>query len=273
MAQNKIAMIPKVIHYRLFKMKRFFQLRRYGEYIDYSCETLKFHMQNYDVPSHSITPDAAQYINKYIRENNLKNGVEIGSKFGWSGIWLSSALKENGGQLLMIDPKMRGRLVANYKQAGVDNATFLIGDSTSSEVAYFVAEYISRFGKFDFAFIDGNHNYDFVHSDYHLVTKFGAPEMHVVFDNYWECPDVMKVFINHKAKRKIIAHGFSPDVPGRDYQECLAVHVIDRPLRKESNVERGGLKSSLHLQPSFWGGYFLTSSGMIGDDVDLQSVS
>src|SRR5688572_14282719 len=67
--------------------------------------------ERFDVPSHSITTDAAWFMHEYVIEHSLTSGMEIGSKFGWSGIWLTDALARNGGRLLMLDMKLRERLV------------------------------------------------------------------------------------------------------------------------------------------------------------------
>jgi caffeoyl-CoA O-methyltransferase len=58
--------------------------------------------------------------------------VEIGTSFGYSGLWLSLALAGTGGRLTTfeIDPARQARAKANFDQAGVlPRVTLVVGDA------------------------------------------------------------------------------------------------------------------------------------------------
>jgi caffeoyl-CoA O-methyltransferase len=58
--------------------------------------------------------------------------VEIGTSFGYSGLWLSLALVGTGGRLTTfeIDPARQARAKANFEKAGVlPRMTLVVGDA------------------------------------------------------------------------------------------------------------------------------------------------
>ncbi len=249
--------------------------------VNFQGRALRFDSRDFDVPSHSITADAAQYMYDYVLEHGLTHGIEIGSKFGWSGLWIAKALEENGGRLLMVDLKLRGRLVKNFKRADIKNVTLVLGNSLGADVADVVRRYVALHGKFDFAFIDGDHSFEACHSDYKLVLDNAAPVIHIFFDNLWQCPGVRQVFKHEPAADKAVIDGLRMNAPGRTYRECLALHVVTQPrmsrARQASAATRPdpiGAESPLgRLQPAFWGEFLVTKTGKVGEDVIVEQVS
>jgi hypothetical protein len=204
---SAIASLPFKVAHRLNKIRA--QARNPTRSVDYAGRTPSIDRALFDVPSHSITTDAAWFMHDYVVEHGLRLGLEIGSKFGWSGMWLSRALAANGGELVQADLKLRARLGANYRVAGVANATIVLGDSSSAEVAAAVGG-VLRGRALDFAFIDGDHSYEACLADYRLVERYSGPETHVFFDNMWECGGVLRVFEEQPADDKLIVRGCVP---------------------------------------------------------------
>ncbi|UCC31439.1 MAG: class I SAM-dependent methyltransferase [Phycisphaerales bacterium] len=51
----------------------------------------------------AIPREAGEFVHALILGCGAKHGVEIGTSYGYSGLWIASALRENGGTLITID--------------------------------------------------------------------------------------------------------------------------------------------------------------------------
>jgi len=101
----------------------------------------------------NISRATAEFLYTQIILSGSKNVLEIGTSNGYSGIWLSKALKKTGGHLTTIEfyPKRQDIAVENFKECGTfDIITPIIGkaceilkDMPDNEV-------------FDFVFVDAN---------------------------------------------------------------------------------------------------------------------
>jgi hypothetical protein len=110
-----------------------------------------------------------------IRSAGYRRGLEIGTFIGLSTVFLAEALAQNDGTLDTIDPRLPDQrwgekdtirnayLVAEMfvREAGLANVTFLKGRS------YDLLP--TRPRRYDFAHIDGDHNYHAVVLDFILV--------------------------------------------------------------------------------------------------------
>ena len=92
-------------------------------------------------------------LNTFIKMMNVKSCLEIWTSNGYSGLWLSKALKETGGHLTTIEFYERRQSVAieNFKKCGVLDIITPIQGSACSIIREF-----SDDTKFDFVFIDAN---------------------------------------------------------------------------------------------------------------------
>ena len=92
-------------------------------------------------------------INTFIKMMNAKNALEIGTSNGYSGLWISKALKETGGHLTTIEfyEKRQSIAIENFKTCGVFDIITPIQGSACEIIRNF-----SNDIKFDFVFIDAN---------------------------------------------------------------------------------------------------------------------
>lgn len=101
----------------------------------------------------NIARETGVMLNMFIKMMNAKSAIEIGTSNGYSGLWLSKALKQTGGHLTTIEfyEKRQSVAIENFKTCGVDDVITPIQGS-----AIMILENIPEEAKFDFVFIDAN---------------------------------------------------------------------------------------------------------------------
>ena len=84
---------------------------------------------------------------------NIQSALEIGTSNGYSGLWISKALKQTGGKLTTIEfyDKRQSVAIENFKKCGVNDIIRPLQGSACDVIASF-----SDDEKFDFVFIDAN---------------------------------------------------------------------------------------------------------------------
>ena len=92
-------------------------------------------------------------LNMFIKMMDVKNALEIGTSNGYSGIWLSKALKQTGGKLTTIEfyEKRQSVAIENFKKCGTFDVVRPIQGSACEIIKNF-----DKNEKFDFVFIDAN---------------------------------------------------------------------------------------------------------------------
>lgn len=55
----------------------------------------------------AVPHEAGEFMHAMILASGAKRGVEIGTSYGYSGLWIASALADNGGTLVTIDHEVR----------------------------------------------------------------------------------------------------------------------------------------------------------------------
>ena len=50
-----------------------------------------------------VSRETGEFLNRLIREENIKSVVEIGTSIGYSGIWIAEALSHTGGRLYTME--------------------------------------------------------------------------------------------------------------------------------------------------------------------------
>ena len=90
-------------------------------------------------------------LNTFIKMMNAKSVLEIGTSNGYSGLWLSKALKETGGRLTTIEfyDKRQSIAIENFKTCGVMDIVRPLKGSACE-----ILESLDESEKFDFVFID-----------------------------------------------------------------------------------------------------------------------
>lgn len=99
----------------------------------------------------NIDRPTANFLNMLIKLGGFKNGLELGTSNGYSGIWLARALKENGGKLTTVEYYEKRIVLAqeNFKFCKVDDV-ITIKQGSALDVLETLTE------QYDFVFIDAN---------------------------------------------------------------------------------------------------------------------
>lgn len=101
----------------------------------------------------NVARSTGNFLNMLIKMNSCKNGLEIGTSNGYSGIWQGMAFKENGGKLTTIEFYDKRQVIAieNFKRCGVDDVIdSRVGDACT------ILEYLKEDEIFDYVFIDAS---------------------------------------------------------------------------------------------------------------------
>lgn len=108
----------------------------------------------------NITPEVGQFLGDYIRKNNYRAVLEIGTSNGYSGIWLAEALSHTGGQLYTIESNAKKRFPlsqANFAKSGLTNVHQILGHAPEAipsepktfDLAFFDATKYEHLGYFN----------------------------------------------------------------------------------------------------------------------------
>ena len=150
-----------------------------------------------------IPREAGRFVHALILASKAKHCLEIGTSYGYSGLWMLSALQHTDGTLTTIDRDVRkiDGARSRFSAAGVgDRVTFLHGEALS------VLEGIG--GEFDFVFLDADKQNCIRY--FELVETHLAPGGVVLTDNVDTHPRELAVFLEWVRSRDDV---FSTVVP------------------------------------------------------------
>lgn len=123
--------------------------------------------REYNVPI--VTKEVAEYLKFIVKNNGIKNILEVGTAIGYSGILMAKEIEKNGGKLytIEIDEERYNLAQENFKKSGLNNIVSIKGDA--------VEEIKKIDEKFDFVFIDASkgHYMEFFEDSYKLLNKDG----------------------------------------------------------------------------------------------------
>ena len=130
-------------------------------------------------------------INTFIKMMNVKNALEIGTSNGYSGLWISKALKQTGGHLTTIEfyEKRQSIAIQNFKTCGVLDIITPIQGSACEIIRNFSDDL-----KFDFLFIDANKK-EYVEY-FHLIKPHLTQKCLIIADNIISHAQKVQTFID-----------------------------------------------------------------------------
>lgn len=106
---------------------------------------IKKFAKKYDVPI--LKDDSSDWICNYIRENNCKSVLEIGTAIGFSSIKFAKAAPDVHVTTIEIDIDRHNQAIQNIQDNGLsEKVTAIWGDATQYDIP----------GKFDLIFIDAS---------------------------------------------------------------------------------------------------------------------
>ncbi len=133
----------------------------------------------------NISRATAEFLYLSIIEHGAKNVLEVGTSNGYSGLWLSKALKQTGGHLTTIEyyPKRQNIAIENFTKCGtIDVVTPIIGSACD------VLRDLPQDAMFDFVFVDANKR--------ESIDYFNLIHPHLVKGGIYTCDNVL----SHKEK-------------------------------------------------------------------------
>ena len=130
-------------------------------------------------------------LNAFIKMMNVKSALEIGTSNGYSGLWLSMALKETGGHLTTIEfyEKRQSIAIENFKTCGVMDIITPLQGSACEVIKNFPEDKL-----FDFVFIDASKR-EYV--DYfRLIKPHLTPKCLIAADNITSHAEKVQTFVD-----------------------------------------------------------------------------
>jgi len=137
----------------------------------------------------NISRATGNFLNMLVKIAGCKNGIEVGTSNGYSGLWLGQAFKDNGGKLSTIEfwEKRQSIAVENFKKCGVSEViTPLLGSGTD-----ILAEWKEPV---DFVFLDANKG-QYIEF-FELVDKHLKKGGILTADNITSHPEKVKPFVD-----------------------------------------------------------------------------
>jgi predicted O-methyltransferase YrrM len=141
----------------------------------------------------SVSHETGLLLYDLVRARGFKKTLEIGMAYGLSSLFICQALKDNGAGLhTACDPAQdtawQSIGLLNLKRAGLDHLLRFFEASSHDALPRLYSEG----ERFDFAFIDGMHLFDYVLVDFFYVDRLLEVGGCVALDDIW-MPAVQKV--------------------------------------------------------------------------------
>jgi len=156
----------------------------------------------------NVSRDTGILLNLFIKSYCIKSALEIGTSNGYSGLWISKALKATGGRLTTIEyfEKRQSIAIQNFKKCGVIDIIRTIQGSAIKVLAALSPDEV-----FDFVFIDANKS-EYVEY-FELIKPHLTEKALVVADNITTHSEKVKPFIDAIQSDKNFKHEIL-NIPG-----------------------------------------------------------
>lgn len=138
--------------------------------------------------AYPVPREAGAFMHALILAIGAKRAVEIGTSYGYSGLWIASALADNGGRLITIDhdPRKTESARLTFKSAGLESCIEL-----RTGAALEVLRTIN--GPIDFVLNDADKENCIKYVD--LLTEQLSPRAVVLTDNTMTHPEQLADFL------------------------------------------------------------------------------
>jgi predicted O-methyltransferase YrrM len=133
-----------------------------------------------------IWPEEGQVLYDLARRPDVATTIEVGMAYGVSTLFICQALRDKGGgHHTAIDPEQHSTWdsigLLNLERAGLRDLVTL--HATPDYVA--LPQLLQRQERYDLAFVDGMHAFDYVLLDFFYLDRMLRPGGYLVFDDLW----------------------------------------------------------------------------------------
>ncbi len=149
--------------------------------------------QRHELFPTSITWHKGESLYNWIRSRRPQRTIEIGLAYGVSALFICQALSDNQqGTHIAIDPRERDRWenlgLEQLAEAGLTDLMTFYEAPSHVQLPQLLHEGV----QVDFAFVDGNHRFDYVFLDSFYLDRLLSVGGVIAFDDVW-LPSVRKV--------------------------------------------------------------------------------
>ena len=133
---------------------------------------------------------SAEFIHALVLAGAFRRGLEVGTSYGFSGLWIGAALRHNGGTLVTIDnnPAKIALTRDTFRQAGLHETICIIPGDADAVLR-------DLEGPFDFVFLDADK--ENVLRYFELIWPHLAHRATIVTDNITSHAAQMTSFAEH----------------------------------------------------------------------------
>jgi len=142
----------------------------------------------------AVPRESGEFLHALVLSGGFHRGLEIGTSYGYSGLWLGSAFQHNGGTLVTIDrePRKTGFARQAFRDAGLANV-IRVEEGVAADVLGALR------GPFDFVFVDADKENSLRY--FELFWPLLEPRATIVTDNIVSHEEALAAYVNHLRSR------------------------------------------------------------------------
>jgi predicted O-methyltransferase YrrM len=183
----------------------------------------------------SVTYEVGIVLYQLVRALKPSRTVEVGMAYGLSTLFICQGLRDNGsGHHTAIDPLQEARFktigLLNMERASL-KSLLRFYQAPSDEV---LPQLRVQNERFDFAFIDGNHRFDYTLVDFFYLDKLLDIGGHIALDDLW-IPSVRKVasFILKNMPYELVRPPSTRKTPAWKWGLRVGRRILQNPLGRD----------------------------------------